>query len=93
MKNNWTALLGRDLTPYRCLPFWSWNDRLEDAELTRQIRQMKQAGMGGFFMHARSGLLTEYLSDAWFHAVEVCKDEAARQGMEAWCYDENGWPA
>ncbi|HIW73934.1 MAG TPA: hypothetical protein H9684_06390, partial [Firmicutes bacterium] len=93
MKNNWTALLGRDLTPYRCLPFWSWNDRLEDAELTRQIRQMKQAGMGGFFMHARSGLLTEYLSDAWFHAVEVCKDEAARQGMEAWCYDENGWPS
>ena len=93
MKNDWANILRQDLTAYRCLPFWSWNDHLQDEELVRQIRQMKQAGMGGFFMHARSGLTLEYMSDAWFHAVDICRKEAAAQGMEAWCYDENGWPS
>ena len=50
------------------IPFWSWNDRLEDDELRHQIRVMKSLGMSGFFMHARGGLETEYLSDDWFHA-------------------------
>ncbi len=89
----WLEALHGDLTPYRCLPFWSWNDELEEAELIRQIRQMKQAGMGGFFMHARSGLKTEYMSEDWFRAVETAAQEAQKLGMNAWCYDENGWPS
>ena len=48
---------------YGSLPFWSWNDRLDENELRRQIRDMKRLGMSGFFMHARGGLETEYLSD------------------------------
>ncbi|HDZ11779.1 MAG TPA: hypothetical protein ENH53_06140, partial [Bacteroidetes bacterium] len=43
------------------VPFWSWNDRLKNSELVRQIREMKQAGLSGFFMHARIGLETPYL--------------------------------
>jgi len=85
--------LKNDLHGYQCIPFWSWNDRLEPEELRRQIRLMKQQGIGGFFMHARGGLQTEYLSDEWFRAVEACIDEAEKQGMDAWCYDENGWPS
>ena len=45
---------------YRSAPFWSWNDDLEPEELSRQIRDMQQQGMGGFFMHSREGLETEY---------------------------------
>lgn len=78
---------------YGSLPFWSWNDKLEEEELRSQIRNMKSLGMGGFFMHARGGLETEYLSDDWFHCVNVCIDEAKKLGMEAWSYDENGWPS
>ncbi len=78
---------------YGSLPFWSWNDRLEDEELRRQIRVMHDLGMNGFFMHARGGLETEYLSDDWFHAVDTCIDEAKKYNMEAWSYDENGWPS
>lgn len=40
---------------FRALPFWSWNDRLEPDRLREQIRQMKDQGIGGFFMHARGG--------------------------------------
>lgn len=82
-----------DLKDYQSIPFWSWNDRLEPDELRRQIREMKQAGIGGFFMHARGGLLTEYMGEDWMKAVEACIDEAEKQDMNAWCYDENGWPS
>ncbi len=75
------------------LPFWSWNDKLEPAELRRQINVMYNLGMKGFFMHARGGLDTEYLSDEWYDCINQCVDEAKKLGMEAWSYDENGWPS
>jgi len=75
------------------IPFWSWNDKLEEAELRKQINNMYDLGMKGFFMHARMGLETDYLSDEWYHAIDVCIDEARKLGMEAWSYDENGWPS
>ena len=40
------------------LPFWSWNDDLQEDKLIKQIHEMKEQGYGGFFMHARSGLKT-----------------------------------
>lgn len=82
-----------DLDAYRPIPFWSWNDKLQPQELRRQIRCMKQKHMGGFFMHARGGLETEYLSGEWFDAVKTSLEEAKAQNMGAWCYDENGWPS
>lgn len=92
MKNTISKI--RLLAPsYGSLPFWSWNDRLDPEELRRQIRQMKSLGMNGFFMHARGGLETEYLSDEWFECISACVDEAKKHGMEAWSYDENGWPS
>lgn len=75
------------------LPFWSWNDKLEKDKLIEQIRKMKKDGYGGFFMHARSGLVTEYLGDEWFDCVRACCEEAKKLGMQAWAYDENGWPS
>ncbi len=78
---------------YRPLPFWSWNDDLNIKELKRQISWMKENGIGGFFMHARGGLITPYLGDEWFKCVEACVEEANKLGMEAYAYDENGWPS
>lgn len=82
-----------DFQHYRSIPFWSWNNKLEPEELKKQIREMKEVGLGGFIMHARTGLLTEYLSEEWFECVRVCLDEAKSLGMDAWMYDENGWPS
>ncbi len=90
---NLQNLFALDKTKYRPIPFWSWNDKLEEADLRRQIGNMQKCGIGGFFMHARGGLMTDYLSDDWFEATRVCIDEAQKRGMHAWCYDENGWPS
>jgi len=78
---------------YRPIPFWSWNEKLDTEETRRQVRLMNDAGMGGFFMHARGGLQTEYMGQEWFQNVGAATDEAKKCGMYAWGYDENGWPS
>lgn len=66
---------------YRAVPLWSWNDRLESAELERQIEKMHRAGIGSFFMHARGGLQTPYMGEEWMEAVRVCLEKARELGM------------
>ena len=87
------AHFASDLTDWMPIPFWSWNDRLEPEKLCRQIDWMQENEIGGFFMHARGGLKTEYLSEEWMQAVEACTNRARELGMNAWAYDENGWPS
>ena len=78
---------------YRPVPFWSWNDKLEPQELRSQINLMHEAGLGGYFMHARGGLLTGYMGEEWFDCVKASIDEGRKHGMHSWAYDENGWPS
>lgn len=75
------------------IPFWSWNDELNADKLVKQVNEMKANGYGGFIMHARSGLKTEYLKKDWFDCIRACSAEAKKLGMQAWVYDEYGWPS
>ncbi|MBQ3012715.1 MAG: hypothetical protein IJD74_04155 [Clostridia bacterium] len=78
---------------YRGKPFWSWNGELRGEELVRQAHIMKEMGLGGYFMHSRAGLITEYLGDEWFELINQVADAAEADGMEAWLYDEDRWPS
>ncbi|HEX29378.1 TPA: hypothetical protein ENG04_04785, partial [Candidatus Poribacteria bacterium] len=78
---------------YRGKPFWAWNGRLEESELRRQIRVFRDMGLGGGFMHSRVGLATPYLSEEWFDLIKACADEARKNNMEVWLYDEDRWPS
>ena len=78
---------------YRGKPFWSWNGELRGEELVRQAHVMKEMGLGGYFMHSRAGLITEYLGDEWFDLINQVADAAEADGMEAWLYDEDRWPS
>lgn len=78
---------------YRPAPFWSWNEKLDTEETKKQVRKMDEAGLGGYFMHARGGLQTEYLSDEWYDNVLAACDEGEKTEMLSWGYDENGWPS
>ncbi len=78
---------------YRPIPFWSWNERLDTEETKRQIHIMNNAGFGGYFMHARGGLQTEYMGKEWFDNISVGVSEGRRLNMKPWVYDENGWPS
>ena len=78
---------------YQCIPFWSWNDELDEEGLVEQVEWMNENGVGGFFMHARGGLKTEYLGEKWFDCIKACSEKAQELGMHAYAYDENGWPS
>lgn len=77
----------------RSLPFWSWNDKLDPQILRSQIQAMTKAKVGGYFMHARSGLKTSYLQPPWFTAIETGIEEGKKASLQPWVYDEEGWPS
>lgn len=78
---------------YRGKPFWSWNGRLKEKELYRQIEVIGDMGFGGYFMHSRTGLETEYLGEEWFELTNRCADYGWKEGLESWLYDEDRWPS
>lgn len=91
--------------PRACRPaiFWLLNGRLSSERIRDQIRQMRDAGLGGFFLHPMGesfrlgdfleGISPPYLSDEYFVMLRLAVEEAERLGMYAWLYDEGGWPS
>lgn len=78
---------------YRSAPFWGWNDALKKENLEFQMRELKEAGMGGLFIHSREGLETAYLSREWMEDVVFCGEKARENDLELWIYDEDKWPS
>ena len=78
---------------YRGAPFWAWNGKLKKEELLRQIRIFKDMGMGGFFMHVRTGLETPYMNEDFMRCIRACVEKAKSNQMLAYLYDEDRWPS
>ena len=74
---------------YRGAPFWAWNCKLEENELLRQIDIMKEMGFGGYHMHVRSGMATEYLSEEFMDLIRACVKKGKEEEMLSWLYDED----
>lgn len=95
---NTSQRLDRELfqTPtseYRGAPFWAWNCELKEDQLLRQIDCLKEMGMGGFHIHARNGLATEYMGAEFLRLVKACHDKGVQNGMLTWLYDEDRYPS
>ncbi|MEJ8302767.1 glycosyl hydrolase [Saccharibacillus sacchari] len=80
---------------YRIHPFWFWNGEMEPAQIVRQIQEMYEKGVGGFFICPRQGLKISYLSSIWFNRVRlaVAEAEAEARGLQVWLYDEYPYPS
>ena len=78
---------------YRGAPFWSWNGALKQETLEKQIDVMKAMGLGGYHIHSRIGLETEYLGEEFMRLVRHCEEYGAQKGMLTWLYDEDKWPS
>jgi hypothetical protein len=61
--------------------------------LVWQIEELKKMGYGGFHMHVRTGMATEYLSDEYIDIAGACVDKARKERMLPWLYDEDRWPS
>lgn len=86
-------LFEKPTSEYRGTPFWSWNCKLEKDELLRQVGVLQDMGFGGYHIHVRSGMDTEYLSPEFMELVRSCCDEGEKREMLTWLYDEDRWPS
>ncbi len=77
------------------MPFWFWNDDLQEEELIRQIHEFQVKGFGGFLIHPRIGLSRRvgYLTEEYFRLVRLAVEEAARLGLKVILYDEGSYPS
>lgn len=87
------SLFKNPTSEYRGTPFWAWNCKLTAEELTWQIEKLKEMGFGGFHMHSRDGMATEYLSQEFFDLVKACNEKAKKEKMLCYLYDEDKWPS
>ncbi|MBN2640464.1 MAG: hypothetical protein JXR78_02300 [Victivallales bacterium] len=91
MQSNLNQYLKNPDSRYRGNVFWSWNGRLDANKLRRQIREFHSMGLGGFYMHSRVGLETQYLGKEWFECIAAAVDEAEKLSMYSCLYDDDRW--
>jgi len=87
------SLFENPTSEYRGAPFWAWNGKLNKDILLMEIDRLQEMGMGGFHIHCRVGLDTEYLGEEFFEYVRLCNEKAKEKGMLCWLYDEDRWPS
>lgn len=78
---------------YAVTPFWGWNDDLQEEEVVRQVGEFNRAGWGGFFIHARDGMVTPFLGKKWMSCIKAAAGEASKLGIDTWIYDEHFAPS
>ncbi|MBK7213687.1 MAG: hypothetical protein IPH88_10435 [Bacteroidales bacterium] len=78
---------------YRTAPFYVWNDSITERQIDEMLADYKSKGIGGVFIHARPGLITEFLSDDWNRLVKYAVEKGKSLGMQIWIYDENTYPS
>ncbi len=78
---------------YRPQPFWFWNGEMTENEIKKQISEMAEKGIGGFFICPRQGLTIPYLSNEWFDKVRFAVEKAKEYQLEVWLYDEYPYPS
>lgn len=73
--------------------FWGWNGDTQKEEALFQLDDMRAKGICGVFVHARAGLITEYMGEQWMSVYESVLEHCKKIDMEVWIYDEYGWPS
>ncbi|MCJ7551286.1 MAG: glycoside hydrolase, partial [Anaerolineae bacterium] len=79
--------------PVGFYPFWFWNATLSAEEIRRQIAEMAEKGVRGFFIHSRQGLGQPYLSESFFKMVDAAIGAAEEHDMVVHLYDEYPYPS
>ena len=93
LPNGFMELFQNPGKEYRGTPFWSWNTKLDPCVIEEQVRQFKEMGMGGFYIHTRVGLDTEYMGTEYMDCVKLAVQTAKKENLYACLYDEDRWPS
>lgn len=89
----WSTGFADPPASHRPMPFFVWNGEVSRRRITEVLEQYAARGCGGCFIHPRTGLVTDYLSDEWFELWGHALAESKRLGLECHIYDENSYPS
>jgi hypothetical protein len=78
---------------YGSAPLWVWNTRVTQELIDASMKDLKEHGFGGVFIHPRPGLITEYISDEWYALCRYAVEKGKQLDMYVWIYDENSYPS
>ncbi len=78
---------------YAPAPLFVWNNLVTKEDLNYQLKELKDKGFGGVFVHPRPGMVNEYLSADWFDLFGYTVSRCRELGMGVWIYDENSYPS
>ncbi len=78
---------------YRGIPFWSWNCRIDDGKIKKQLAVFEEMGFGGAIAHSRNGLEDEYLGKRFMDGIRLAADVSKERNLDLWLYDEDRWPS
>jgi len=92
---DWRQALRVPSPEFSQIPFWFWNDDLNDDEIRRQMAEFRAHGVHGFVIHARMGLPADipYMKERWMRHVRAAVEEAVRTRMRVFLYDEGMYPS
>ena len=87
---------------YRPFVRWWWNgDKVDSVELVREMRLLKEAGIGGVeinpiafpsYCDSLGKASLQWLSPEWINMLKVCFDEAKQLDMACDLLVGSGWP-
>lgn len=77
----------------RPMLFWVWNGDMTRERIDAMLELFAEQGAGGVFVHPRTGLITEYLSDEWFDLWGYALERCEALGLQCHIYDENSYPS
>ncbi len=89
----WLNELKHPTMRQRIKPFWFWNGELTEEEIDRQLKEMREQGLGGAFICARQGQKVPYLCRKWDERIQFACQRAKKYGLEVWLYDEYPYPS
>ena len=77
------------------MPFWFWNGEMSYDEIEYQLKEYKDKGCPGLYIHARFGVREElgYMNEDWLDRVKFTIEKAQEMGLQIWVYDEYNWPS
>jgi hypothetical protein len=80
---------------FSLIPFWFWNDALDEDEIIRQIDDFQQHGVDGFVIHPRVGLPRDlgWMSEHLLGYYQVAIEAAKHRDMSVLLYDEGMYPS
>jgi hypothetical protein len=68
-----------------------WQHGESEGVLREEIRKMREGGVGGMIVESRPH--PDYMGPRWWHDLDAILDEARRQSMQVWLFDDKDYPS